>query len=144
MKPQLIESGRESRVREQQRAWYLANAEKKKAYARQYYRLNKETCIEAAKAYRVARPEVTLASRLKCNYGITVEKYQEMLKEQNNMCAICDIELSNKDKKTTPHVDHSHKTGEVRGILCLVCNTKISVLEMPEFLAKAYSYLGRA
>jgi hypothetical protein len=52
-------------------------------------------------------------------YGLTKNTYLSMLHEQKNMCKICDCELKN-DKKT--HVDHCHKTGKVRGLLCSDCN----------------------
>jgi hypothetical protein len=37
------------------------------------------------------RPSINRASRLRSFYGITVEKFNEMLSQQNNMCAICGI-----------------------------------------------------
>lgn len=64
-------------------------------------------------------------------YGLSVEGYQELLTRQNGKCSICITELKKK-----PCVDHDHKTGVVRGLLCRNCNTilgqakdSISILE---------------
>ncbi len=54
-------------------------------------------------------------------YGITPERYAEMLAEQGNACAICrSTEWPGKGNR--PQVDHDHDTGAVRGLLCSNCN----------------------
>lgn len=56
---------------------------------------------------------------LKRKYGITLDDYRGMLDAQGGRCAICSaIEPLNK----TLDVDHDHKTGIVRGLLCTSCN----------------------
>lgn len=52
-------------------------------------------------------------------YGLTKEEYLQKLNKQGCQCEICKVELKN-DIKT--HIDHNHKTGKVRGILCKECN----------------------
>jgi hypothetical protein len=50
-------------------------------------------------------------------YKLTIEQFDELLIKQNNKCRIC--------KKTfysTPHIDHCHVTGKIRGLLCRDCN----------------------
>src|SRR5665213_3048143 len=54
-------------------------------------------------------------------HGITEEQYQELLAFQGGRCAIC----GNKPGKKRLAVDHNHKTGEVRGLLCKYCNYRI-------------------
>lgn len=60
------------------------------------------------------------------NFGITLEEYNKILKVQNNVCAICGKEESAKHRLTKKKmylaVDHDHKTGKVRGLLCDRCN----------------------
>lgn len=56
-------------------------------------------------------------------YGLTVEDYNKMLKHQKGRCAIC----GKTEKEHGRHlcVDHNHKTGMVRGLLCLYCNSRL-------------------
>lgn len=65
-------------------------------------------------------------------YGITVEQYDEMLKQQNSVCAVCG-EPEKTIRKTGSVqrlcVDHNHETGDVRALLCLSCNTLLGHME---------------
>ncbi len=55
-------------------------------------------------------------------YGITIEQYEDMLWiEQEGRCPICGKEQAK--AKSTFHVDHNHKTGDIRAIICGYCNT---------------------
>lgn len=56
-------------------------------------------------------------------YGITLDEYDRLLASQGGVCAICAAE-PNADAKAFA-VDHNHKTGMVRGILCQSCNLGI-------------------
>jgi hypothetical protein len=69
-----------------------------------------------------------------------------MLSEQGNCCAICKKRLSGKGRSTdSPTVDHCHKTGRVRGILCNPCNRVLGLMkENKETFAAAIKYLGAA
>lgn len=56
-------------------------------------------------------------------YGITLEQYDELLLRQEEKCAAC---LRHQDEfPTRLAVDHDHKTGEVRGLLCNYCNHRV-------------------
>jgi len=72
-------------------------------------------------------------------YGLTAEAYQEMWEVQNGRCAIC----LNKQGKKKLAVDHNHKTGRIRGLLCTRCNHKLlgSAKDNPEILKRAVGYL---
>lgn len=61
--------------------------------------------------------------RLQRTYGITLAQYDEMLAHQGGMCAICTRTAAG--MTTRFHVDHDHKTGLVRGLLCWWCNRKL-------------------
>jgi hypothetical protein len=62
-------------------------------------------------------------------YGITLADYAELLAQQGGKCAICEApEPANK----TLDVDHDHKTGEVRGLLCTSCNRMLGHSEDSE------------
>lgn len=80
-------------------------------------------------------------------YGVTYERYLEMLKEQGNSCKICKISLEDYLIKSSRYkyfsVDHDHATGKVRGLLCTNCNAGIGFLQDdPDILREAISYLG--
>ena len=55
--------------------------------------------------------------QIQSSYGLSSEKYDAMLLAQENACAICHISFDG-----TPHVDHDHTSGNVRGLLCHGCN----------------------
>jgi len=104
------------------------------------------TCKECAsflsrkyhKEYKAGTPEYVYSiknRRLKKDYGITVEQYNEMLAIQNYKCKICDVDITEK-----PNLDHCHKTGKVRSMLCSNCNRGIGHLQdNPDFFCQ-YSY----
>jgi hypothetical protein len=86
-------------------------------------------CVHCTKARANAIPYGTRKSaarksELKRKYGITEAEYFDMLDKQQGKCAICECEPQGKDFA----VDHNHKTGEVRGLLCSNCNTGIGLL----------------
>ena len=58
--------------------------------------------------------------RLKRSYGITLEEYNKLFKEQEGKCVICGRHQSELDR--TLSVDHNHTTGEIRRLLCRSCN----------------------
>lgn len=57
------------------------------------------------------------------NYGITLRQYNEMLEIQNNICRIC---FGVNENGRYLDVDHCHKTGKIRGLLCNSCNRLLS------------------
>lgn len=79
--------------------------------------------------------------RLHKLYGLTPEDVASMIAAQNNRCAICgDIMRGPRNQ----HIDHDHRTGKIRGVLCCKCNTSLGYLEHPnwrEWLVKAEAYL---
>jgi len=78
---------------------------------------------------------------LKSAYGITPEKYDEMLAAQGGVCAICKNE-DTKHKSNYFPVDHNHSTGEVRGLLCSTCNTGLGLFgDSIDTLMGAAAYL---
>ena len=65
-------------------------------------------------------------ARYKYRYGITLDDYERMFTEQGGVCKIC--RSSDTGRKQSAHfaVDHCHKTGKIRGLLCLKCNKGLS------------------
>lgn len=65
---------------------------------------------------------------LKRKYGITQKDFNALLERQGHCCALCNLPFGLKNT-VAKNVDHNHKTGEVRGILCTHCNISISLFE---------------
>jgi hypothetical protein len=74
---------------------------------------------------------------LKTTYGLTPEEYDNLYAKYNGKCYIC---LQTKDYYL--HVDHDHKTGKIRGLLCGNCNRAIGLfLDNYETVVRAANYL---
>ena len=80
---------------------------------------------------------------LKYSYGISAEEYGSMLKIQGGRCKICGCEKNTRvDREMALAVDHDHKTGKVRGLLCDKCNRGLGFFrDNPALLLQAISYL---
>jgi hypothetical protein len=61
------------------------------------------------------------AKRLQRSFGLSIQEYDHLMYVQGGVCAIC----KNAPKASRYHVDHDHKTGLIRGILCMWCNHKL-------------------
>ncbi len=86
-------------------------------------------------------PERDRNRRLKKMFGISLEEYNQLLAAQGGGCAIC----GTKPKNRALHVDHNHKTGDVRGILCWWCNGLVGKLrDRPELADACATYLRRS
>ena len=80
-------------------------------------------------------------------YKINTKPYNKMLKEQNNLCAICGEKESVVDSrwktKRSMAVDHNHKTGKIRGLLCTKCNLALGLVnEDINILSAMIDYLN--
>ena len=87
------------------------------------------------KKYREYDRTVKLFKR----YGITPEQWEEMYSRQQGCCEICGIHQS--QLKIRLSVDHDHKNGNIRGLLCASCNAKLATVEDIHFLEAAQEYL---
>jgi hypothetical protein len=74
-------------------------------------------CYKEGDAYRNVRD-----SYLQKNYGLSIDEYDLLLRSQGNGCAICGGKSGGKNLA----VDHDHKSGEVRGLLCKRHNSAIA------------------
>lgn len=111
-------SVREKREREQRRKERRTDAEKALDRKKQYGRYIKRT------------------------YGITLNEYDVMLRRQHGRCAICGTDEPG--GKGIFNVDHCHKTGAVRELLCAKCNFLLGHAEDSiERLEQAKGYIMR-
>ena len=87
----------------------------------------------------IARRQYGQRYELRKFYGLTVEDYGRMVVEQNGLCAIC---KQPERQRTRLSVDHDHKTGVVRGLLCHRCNRTLGgVNDDVSILLAAKEYL---
>ena len=103
----------------------MADPEPQRAAARRYYWRNRTAF----------RDKLLLRT-----HGINPEQYESLLAQQDGRCAIC-AELSERPLR----VDHNHRTGTVRGLLCDRCNRLVlgGSRERLDVLENAISYLKR-
>ena len=79
---------------------------------------------------------------LKWKYGISPDEYEKRLASQGGGCAICGLTAEEESHYTVLPVDHCHKTGVVRGLLCANCNRALGLLaDDPERMLAAAHYL---
>jgi Autographiviridae endonuclease VII len=110
---------------------------------RESYHKNPERFKESARRWARSNPDKRyrnfLSSRLRNTYGITVEQYDNMIRVQKGLCAICTDTCATGQRLS---VDHNHQTNEIRGLLCRRCNTLVANLENnTKLLIKAHVYL---
>lgn len=88
------------------------------------------------------------AKRTARKYGLSYDDYIEMIKLSNDKCAICNQEekrrLGKQEKLTQLSIDHNHKTGKVRDLICYGCNLIIGYAEDDiQLLKNAINYLEK-
>jgi RNA polymerase subunit RPABC4/transcription elongation factor Spt4 len=109
---------------------------------REYDRKNKTRRQMLCRA-RYQKNKLEIIAR---KYGLTREQYQRMIQLQKNKCAICGQPETHKYKGVVVplSVDHDHKTGRVRELLCRNCNTVVGMSEENlAVLRKAIVYLKK-
>lgn len=96
---------------------------------------------------RLVSPEQKEKNRdrqYKYRYGISLEDYRNMYREQGGMCPIC-MKIKPISGKYKMHVDHCHETNKVRGLLCSACNTNLGKFnDSIDMLERAIYYLKEA
>ncbi len=101
-------------------------------------------CKQCKKKYSIERYR-------KIKYGISIDQLHNIIKGQNNRCPICGkvfVDLikikRNLNVHLAPNIDHNHKTGKVRGIICNYCNRVIDLgFENPFILINVIKYIKK-
>jgi hypothetical protein len=94
-------------------------------------------CKSCDNKKRKSKPfrKYSYSRKLQEKYKLSVNEYERMLHDQKGMCLIC---LENKPLV----VDHDHKTGQVRGLLCQTCNSGLGMFkDSIDYLKGAIDYL---
>jgi hypothetical protein len=119
------------RLRQQQRAYYAQPAIREREHRR-----------KASAEYRAKNREQALRRK----YKLTVIQREAMSVEQGGVCAICHRPESMmvKGEVSPLAVDHNHRTGKVRGLLCVACNQGLGRFQDNiDRLLSAAAYLRR-
>jgi len=121
----------------------LANKDAIQEKDRQRYAANPTKRRATTQRWKSNNPDKMRASYLLRIFGITLDDFNAMWKKQNGRCAICDCKLIlGGKKKNSVHIDHCHKNGRVRGLLCFGCNLGIGFLgDDPNRIRRAAEYL---
>lgn len=119
---------------------------------KEYYYANPEKIKEKVRINREYRkeyyddPERKLKYRkrfIERKFNISYEVYDQLMHEQNGVCAICGNEETSSNAKYLA-VDHDHNTGKIRGLLCSKCNRAIGLLQdNPDIVNEALNYLKK-
>ena len=133
------------------RQYYLENKEKIKQRSLDHYKANKEEILERQKARKSHRAKLARERRKRnpdhiqtqeaaSKYGISYEQAKELRSVTH--CQICGVELGR--GKNQFAIDHCHETGQVRGVLCGLCNKGLGMFrDDPSLLQSAIVYLDK-
>ena len=128
----------------------------RKAYMKEYhakwYKEHKEKRLKQIADYAAGKPKEWIQAKgrkhhLRRRYNITPQEYETKLVSQDYKCAICGKDASDNKRggKLDPlHIDHCHKTKQIRGLLCHQCNSGLGHFkDNTGFLLKAVEYLRK-
>lgn len=131
--------------REYEREWRKKNGAKVREKARKFYHSNRENQVRRVKNYQERNKSTVLEYSRKTEYrgrkyGLARGEFEEMFAEQEGRCKLCGSPTDSADM----HIDHDHRTGLVRGLLCRSCNAGLGMFhDNPEELRKAIAYIEK-
>lgn len=109
------------RKRAADKAWRDAHPERVKKNKRFYYDANREKSLERSKRWQIGNKSrhhlSVFACHIRQKYGLTIDEWHAMWDAQGGKCSVCKEAFTK-----TPHVEHCHSTGKVRGLACRACN----------------------
>lgn len=143
-KQRWIEKNRELNAA-RRREYRRKNREKIDALKRRWERENPDRVAAARALRRIRDAKTKLAAHLRYHYSLTVDDYLALLTIQGGKCAICGVAQNDHGRWRRLNLDHDHKTGRVRGLLCTKCNSALGYFsDTPGRLRRAADYLEGA
>jgi len=113
----------------------------KSSYAKKWAQINQEKIKEKKSKYHFKNKDKSRDQYLQKTYGITSSEFDLLNEQQQGRCAICGIKGEH-NRWGVLVVDHCHKTGDVRKLLCNNCNTGLGLFkDNPKLLRTAALYL---
>lgn len=101
-----------------------------------------KTAMEKYERDKVKLNLARMDAATKDRYGITTEEKRALAAYQENVCAVCGSADTQNQKYGDWFVDHNHETGEIRGLLCALCNFALgNVRDSKAILLAMISYL---
>ena len=120
--------------------WHEKHPGHRAIYNKKYQETNKDKLNASARQRYKDNPSKAKDIRLRYNYGLSKEQYDILFESQGHRCAIC----GTWDGKEALAVDHCHKIGRIRGLLCRKCNLALGYTnDDTAILQKAIDYLKR-
>jgi hypothetical protein len=115
--------------REAGKKWRMANREKSSKSSMNWYRNSIDRVKHNQRIYKLR------------SFNLSLEDFNNLFQKQNGNCGIC--EKNQSLFKTKFAIDHDHKTGKVRGLLCASCNIGLGMMkDDKDILLKAIKYLS--
>jgi hypothetical protein len=111
--------------------------EQKREHSRVWRQENKDEHNRKQREWNRTNPQARWAINLRRYHGIEPEDYAWQLHRQSFRCPICRLPFGG---ATRVHVDHCHRTGRLRGILCHRCNIALGFIEKSD-LHRMQNYL---
>jgi hypothetical protein len=113
-------------IKQRQHRWYKRNKKQHSRCNKQYYLKHKKRLLKLSRKQRLK------------SLNLSINDYNLMIQEQNGVCAICKqtetLKKTNGTHARRLSVDHDHKSGKVRGLLCNRCNIILGKIEDNTFL----------
>ncbi len=125
------QSNNKDKTKEYNRRFCQSEAGKlsQKRRSKRYYNHHRKEILQKCKLNERAH-------HLRTRYNMTLEEFNKLYDAQNGKCALC-----RKPFVSRPVVDHSHKTGKVRGLLHYRCNSLLGLIEEGLSLETIKQYL---
>ena len=136
-----------SKISKDNKEWYKLPETKNriKEYQKVYHKTDEYKIAKSRRentlGYKAAKKSYDFKRHLSLDYDMTVEQYQQMFDDQCGRCKICETHQS--ELNSPLNIDHCHKIGTIRGLLCVNCNHGLGCYkDSKELLLKAIEYLS--
>jgi hypothetical protein len=127
--------------------WKIDNREHKLELDRAYRERNAEHIKELQKAWHEKHKDTQKTKartyHLKTKFGLSEKQFDSLMKAQHNACAVCRLTFDLTVKVLSPHVDHCHNAGHVRGLLCGNCNSAEGLLGSIDNVKSLLKYMQK-